>query len=115
MTPHWVCPSTTTSRVLYRSAELDAADLGRRHDVSSDADDKQVAEALVEDDLGRHARIGTTEDDGERLLPRGQLAPARLTGGCVAALTVGDEAPVPLSEAFECVSCRDHRSFIAMS
>ena len=57
--------------------ELDAADLRRRDDVAGDADHEQVAEALVEDDLGGHARVRAAEDDGERLLPGGELDPAR--------------------------------------
>ena len=52
--------------------ELDAADLRRRDDVAGDADDEQVAEPLVEHDLGRHARVRAAEDDRERLLRRGQ-------------------------------------------
>ena len=58
--------------------ELDAADLRRRDDVAGDADHEQVAQALVEDDLRRHARVRAAEDDGERLLACGQLAAARL-------------------------------------
>ena len=48
--------------------ELDAADLGGRDDVAGDADDEQVAESLIEDQLRGHARIGAAEDDGEGLL-----------------------------------------------
>jgi hypothetical protein len=41
-------------RVEFRCGELDAADLRWRDDVARDADDEQVAESLVEDDLCRH-------------------------------------------------------------
>jgi hypothetical protein len=58
--------------------ELDAADLRGRDDIAGNADDEQVAEALVEDDLRRHPRVGTAEDDGERFLTERQLMPARL-------------------------------------
>ena len=54
--------------------ELDAADLRGGDDVSGNADDKQVAKALIEDDLCRHPRVGTSENDGERLLTCRQLA-----------------------------------------
>jgi len=51
-----------------RSGELDAADLRGSDDVSRNADDKEVAQALVEDDLRRYPRVGTTENGGKRLL-----------------------------------------------
>ena len=51
-----------------RRRELDAADLRRGHDVAGHADDEQVAEALVEHDLRRHARVRAAKHDGERLL-----------------------------------------------
>ena len=37
--------------------EFDAADLGRRDDVSGNADDKQITEALIEHDLRRASQI----------------------------------------------------------
>ena len=49
--------------------ELDAADLRRRDDVPGHADDEQVAQALVEDDLRRHPRVGASEDDGDGSWP----------------------------------------------
>jgi len=39
--------------------ELDAADLRRRNDVAGHANDEQIAQPLIEDDLHRHSRIGT--------------------------------------------------------
>ena len=87
-----------------RRGELDAADLRRSDDVSGNADDKQVAKALIEDDLCRHPRVGTSENDGERLLTCRQLVAARLARERVAAPNVRDEATVPLSQAFECFS-----------
>jgi hypothetical protein len=38
-----------------RGRELDAAHLGWRDDVACDTNDEQIAETLIEDDLGRHA------------------------------------------------------------
>ena len=58
--------------------KLDAADLRRGDDVARDPDDEEIAKALVEDDLGRDARVGAAEHDGERLLPIGQGATARM-------------------------------------
>ncbi len=52
--------------------ELDAADLRRGDDVSGNTDDKQITKALIEDDLRWHPRIGTSENDVERLLARRQ-------------------------------------------
>jgi hypothetical protein len=82
--------------------ELDATDLRRSDDISGNADDEQVAQALVEDDLCRHPRVGTTENDGERLLTCRQLVAVRLTRELVAAPNVRYEATVALLQAFEC-------------
>jgi hypothetical protein len=40
----------------------------RRHDISGDANHEQIAEALIEDDLGRNASVGATEHDSEGFL-----------------------------------------------
>jgi hypothetical protein len=48
--------------------ELDAADLRRRDDVAGDANDKQMTEAEIENNLNRNPLIGTAENDGERFL-----------------------------------------------
>ena len=82
--------------------ELDAADLRRRDDVAGDADDEEIAKALIEDDLGRHARVGTAEDDGEGRLPRGQLDAPRLAGERSEADDVRREPMVACLQAFEC-------------
>ena len=81
--------------------ELDAADLRRRDDVAGDADDEQVAEPLVEDDLGRHARVGAAEDDRERLLAGGELCAARFACQRIVAADVGDEPAVAVSKALQ--------------
>src|SRR6266404_7823882 len=47
--------------------ELHAADLRRSDDVAGDTDDEEVAEALVEDELGRDPGIRASQHDGERL------------------------------------------------
>jgi hypothetical protein len=59
--------------------EFDAGNLRRGDDVASNADDKQVTKALIEDDLRRNSRIGTSKDNGEGLLAFGQrLTPRRV-------------------------------------
>jgi len=37
--------------------ELDTADLRSGHDISRHADDEEIAEALIENNLGRHPRV----------------------------------------------------------
>ena len=69
-------------RVELLGRELDAADLRRRDDVAGDADDEQIAEPLIEHDLGRHARVGAAEHDRERLLPLGELVAPRRADAC---------------------------------
>ena len=96
------------ARVEALRGKLHRAHLRRRHDVPGDADHEQVAQALVEHDLCRDARIRAAEDDGERLLPGGQLAASRLTRQRVRS-DVGNKAAVPLAQGFESVERWDHR------
>jgi len=90
--------------------ELDAAHLRRGDDVAGNADDEQVAQPLIKHDLRGHARVGATEDDGERLLADGQLAPPRpaltrleaeLVDEAAVAVAQGSSAAVPESSAWE--------------
>ena len=58
-----------------RDGELDAPLHGGARaadDVARHADHEQVADPLVEDQLGCHPRVGAADDDGERRLPLGQ-------------------------------------------
>src|SRR2546422_1499609 len=57
-------PYTTLFRS--RRSKLHAADLGRRDDVSGDADDEQVTKSLLENELGGNTRVGAPEDNGKR-------------------------------------------------
>ena len=91
--------------------ELDTANLRGSDDVSGDADDKQIPQALVKDDFCRHPRVGTSENNGEWLLARRQLAAARLIRECVIARSVRHEAAVPFSKSFECFLRGDHQRF----
>jgi hypothetical protein len=93
-------------------SELDAPDLRRGNDVPSDTDNKQVTQALIEDDLRWHPRIGTAQNDGKRLLACRQFATTRLASECVTTTNVSHESVVPLAQAFECFLRRDHRRII---
>src|SRR6516164_7033392 len=73
-----------------------ALDVGR-DDIAGDADNEEVAEALVEDQLRGDARVATAQDRREGLLPgRQRLAPL------LARMAVDgfsrDEAFVPLEQ-----------------
>ena len=46
----------------------DATDDLGRDDVNGHADDEQIAEAGIEDELGRYARVGSPEDGRVRPL-----------------------------------------------
>ena len=61
--------------------KLDAADLRRRHDVAGHADDEQLAQPLIEDQLGRHAGICAAQQHRKGGLLHDELAAARLVGG----------------------------------
>src|SRR5688572_8232086 len=55
---------------------LDAGDDGSVGHVAGHPDGEQIAEALVEDELWRHPRIGAAKNDGDRVLaPRDGGAP----------------------------------------
>src|SRR6267378_1718300 len=86
-------------RVEALGRELDAAHLRRRDDIARDADDEQVAETLAEDELGRNARIGTAEHDGERLLAG--------AGTASRASPVCNEAPISVTQARQRFLSRD--------
>ena len=80
-----------------------AADLRGRDDVSGHADDEQIAQALVEDDLCRYARVGASENDGERFLAFCELTPPRLSGECRTATNIRHESAVSFAQAFQCL------------
>src|SRR5262245_36397747 len=92
------------------SGELDASHLRGRDDVAGYADNKQVSQTLIEDDLRRNPGIGTTEDDGKRLLISFQFkSPGRKRR---AAITKTRGKPVvPFTQTFQRVDGRnDHSS-----
>ena len=77
--------------------ELDGPDERRRDDVARDADDEEIAEALVEDELRRRPRIRAAEDGRERPLPRGEARVPASNGLAFA----GDEALIAFHQAVE--------------
>src|SRR4051794_1750294 len=76
--------------------ELDAADLRRGDDVTRHADDEQIAQPLVEDDLSRRARVRAAEHDRERRLR--ELATPPVADHRLDAADTLNVAAVPLFE-----------------
>ena len=85
--------------------ELHAADLRRGNDVSSNADDEQVTETLVENDFYGDAGVGTTEDDGKRFLSNSRLTAVLLIHEGVGAAAVQHEAFVTNLKTFDGFYC----------
>ena len=84
-------------RMELRRRELHAADLRGRNHVAGHADHEQVAEPLIENDLGRHARVGATQDDRERLLALRELVAPRGAHARIA-LPIGNETPIAFAQ-----------------
>jgi hypothetical protein len=80
--------------------EFYAADLGWGDDVAGDADNEQVPQTLIENDLRRHPRVGAAENDGERLLTGSQFAPPHLVGERIMTRSTGYESAVAVSQSF---------------
>jgi hypothetical protein len=74
--------------------------LRRGDDISRNADDEEIAKALVEHNLGRHAGVRASENDGERLFPRRKLM-AGSAGGLGAVPKVGDETAIAFAQPCE--------------
>src|SRR5690606_30797596 len=84
--------------------ELDAPDERRGADVPRDADDEEIAEAAVEDELGGGAGVGAREQDGEGRLARGELLALGLGRERLDAPHLVDEALVARAEGGERVT-----------
>lgn len=91
-----------------RRCKLDAADLRGRDDVARDADHKEIAKSLIEDDLRGHPRIRAPEDDRKGLLRGGGFGTPFSTGPGIAFQRSGHEARVPCPEAQEGIVCGNH-------
>ena len=86
-----------------RRVQVHRGVLQRAHDfsgdhVAGDADDEQLAEPRVEDQLGRHARVAAAEDRRVRLLALGELGENLLLHGREPRLAA-DETLVARDEA----------------
>ena len=81
--------------------ELDAADLRRRGDVAGDADHEQVAQALVEHEFGRRARVGAAQHHRERALRARMVLAPRVAEQRLQADHMVDEAAVALAQPRE--------------
>jgi hypothetical protein len=64
------------------------------------ADDEEIAQALVENDLCWYARVRASENDGERLAFC-ELTPPRLSDECRTATNFRHESAVSFAQAFE--------------
>src|SRR5258708_26130829 len=82
--------------------KLDAADLRGRDDVAGDANDEEVSEPLIEDDLRRDAGVGAAENNRERLLAARELGAPGVTHKSVGAADVRGEPEIPLPQPVEC-------------
>jgi GAF domain len=82
-----------------RRCELDAAYERRRHDVAGHADHEQVAEALVEHQLGGYARVRTAQKNRERSLAGDQVGAAGGVGRRGPGGPAGDEPAVAVAKA----------------
>src|SRR5438876_10728365 len=65
------------ARAQVRDCVFDAAQRMVVDQIASRANDEKVTQVLVEDQLRRNARIGASDDDGERVLRLRRLRPTR--------------------------------------
>jgi hypothetical protein len=101
-------------RAVTLGGEFDTADLRWRNDVAGDADDEEIAEALVEDDFRRHARIGAAQNNRERLLAGGNLYAARFTSKGIVVTDVRHKPVIAVFQALEGVLRWHHKSAIVV-
>jgi hypothetical protein len=96
------------ARAQFRGTEFDTAKLRARDDIACDANDEQVARALVENGLDRDPGIRTADDDCEWQLRSVRLpAPALVVTHPASDLT-RDESGIACLESLQCLVSRDH-------
>ena len=78
-------------------AQFEAGEDGFVCDVSGDAYDKKIPEALIENDFGRDAGIRAREHRGKGVLTRRELQPA-CGIAAEARRPSGGESPIPIGE-----------------
>jgi hypothetical protein len=91
------------------SGKFDATDLRWSDDITGYANDEQIAQSLIEDDLDGHSRIGTAQNGRERFLARGQLDAARSAWQAVTAANVRDKAAISIAQQSESFRARSRR------
>jgi hypothetical protein len=91
------------ARVEAGSRKLDTADLGGCDNVAGHANDEEVAEALIEDQLRRYAGVGAAEDDGEGLLGGAEDGVAPAIEACDGQRQPLRKALVPNTKSFKCL------------
>ena len=96
------------ARAQLRGTEFYTAELRARDDISSDANDEQVAGALVEYGLDRDPGIRTADDDRERRLPGIRLSILATVVPYPAGGLTCDESGITRPESLQCLLSRDH-------
>jgi len=96
------------SGVELRRSELGAANLRLRNDVSCYPDDEKVAWPLVENDLNRNSRVGTTQNDREWMLSVSRLRTMQMTQSAVSSTQAQSVPTIPLAKAFKCIFSVQH-------
>ncbi len=91
-----------------RGRELDAPHLRGRHHVARDPNHEQVAKALVEHQLGGHARVRAAQHDRERLLPSDQGGAIRVGRRGGRRRPVGHEPAVAFAQPRQRLGGRNH-------
>jgi len=83
-------------------------DLRWRDDIAGDANHEQVAQTLVEDNLGRYPRVRAAQNDGEGKLLGRQFNTAAGAGGVLAVAAVGDETAIAVAQPLQGLLCGNH-------
>jgi hypothetical protein len=89
------------ARAITLCSEFDTANLRGGDNVSGDANDKQVAQALVENNFHGYARIGAPEYSGEGLLAPRELGTASRVGELLRAPCIRCKPLVSLPQPFK--------------
>src|SRR3954467_5350000 len=88
--------------------EFHAADLRWGDDIARHADDEQIAESLVEDELGRHARVRAPEDDGKGFLAAAVVVLVRGARQDASRGLVRDKTRISFAQAGQRFRCANH-------
>ena len=100
------------ARVEAFGGKFDTSDQRWRNNVTGDTNYEQVAESLIENDLDRHARIGTAENCCKGLLPGREGFAAVGVNARIGNRRISDESLISLLEPRESFASRDHGSAV---